>query len=775
MGQITIFKNIQSDSQNQYFEINEVLDRIRRGNNRHLIEKIRSEHNKAKRDTYKKQLFWICFSGKFSSRSNEAMLQHSGYICLDFDAIPQREFAMWRNKIKQNKYTYSLFTSPSGNGLKAIWRIPECKSNDEHNLRFEAISSEFKECKYFDKNVKGWSRVCFESYDPEIYVNTESEIFTGIGKRQEPKQTKIRANDEVEKDTLKLVDEIEANQIDITYNYEDWLNIGFGIADKFGETGRELYHRISRVSPKYKSTDCNRQYSACLKGYRTGITINTLFHLAKQAEIYVSDGSEPTPKQIDYLSGQSEEIEMPEKKTYFWSVSPRGNLKINYFQLGNFLVENGYYKYRFHPEDISFIKIDQNVVEVVTADNIRDFVLGYLRKIEEENAYNLFADSSKMKKEYLSLLPEKKPDFINDTETESWAFYKNTAVQITPEKLTEVPYIDLNGYIWKAQIIDREFTLSQDYTCDFYKFMMNLSHGSDNRFKSLASGMGYMMHRYKDPSNVKSLILTEEELSEKPEGGTGKGLIFQAMSKVRVLVFIDGKSFNSGKNFVWQRVGPDTNVVVLDDIPKNFNFENLFSILTTGWPIEKKNKGEMYLTPEQSPKIGIPTNYVIKGDNSAIRRRKFEVEIYKHYSDEYQPFDDFKRNFFVGWDEKEWNSFDNLMLQCVRLYLMAGFVNVDYVNLRAKRLIAQTSNEFVHYAEQNFRNDTRYSRNDEYKKFMDENPGSYCKSASMFYRWMVDYSSFMKWTHKDAGHGGMYIEFGEVTERLEDVRDEVPF
>ena len=442
-------------------------------------------------------------------------------------------------------------------------------------------------------------------------------------------------------------------------------------------------------------------------------------------------------------------------------------------KLKHFLEGNGFFKYRFHPEDISFIRIDQNVVEVVTADNIRDFILCYLEEIEETAAFDLFADSSKMKKEYLSLLSEKKPEFISDTNEHSWVFYLNTAVKISTSGIEEVPYIDLSGYIWKAQIIQRNFMKVDDPNCDFYKFMMNLSNNDVNRFRSLASGLGYMLHRYKNPSNVKSLILTEEEMTEKPEGGTGKGLIFQAISKIRVVVFIDGKSFNSGKNFVWQRVNPDTNIVVLDDIPKNFNFENLFSILTTGWPIEKKNKGEMYLTPENSPKIGIPTNYVIKGDNSAIRRRKFEVEIYKHYSDEYQPYDDFKRNFFTDWDESEWNLFDNLMISCIKLYLMAGFVEVNYINLKAKRFIVQTSVEFSQYAENNLKNNRRYVRNDEFAKFMNENPGAYCKSASMFYEWMKEYGAYKGWNYRNSGHGNMYIEYGVVDDEL--VLDDAPF
>src|SRR5512135_2323614 len=117
MGRITVFKSIESDSQSQYFEIDEVLERIRRGNNRHLIEQIRAETNKAKRDTLKKRLFWICFSGEFSKRNNESMIKHSGFMCLDFDGIPEKDLQMHRLRIQKDPHTYACFISPSGNGL----------------------------------------------------------------------------------------------------------------------------------------------------------------------------------------------------------------------------------------------------------------------------------------------------------------------------------------------------------------------------------------------------------------------------------------------------------------------------------------------------------------------------------------------------------------------------------------------------------------------------------------------------------------------------------
>ena len=84
-----------------------------------------------------------------------------------------------------------------------------------------------------------------------------------------------------------VVSRIETSHTDITGSYADWLNLGFALADQLGEAGRDYFHRISRFYSKYSHTDCNRQFDQCLKAKGHGITIKTLFHLAKQAGVEI--------------------------------------------------------------------------------------------------------------------------------------------------------------------------------------------------------------------------------------------------------------------------------------------------------------------------------------------------------------------------------------------------------------------------------------------------------------------------------------------------------
>jgi hypothetical protein len=81
---------------------------------------------------------------------------------------------------------------------------------------------------------------------------------------------------------------IEATATDIAPNYADWRDLGFALADALGESGRSYYHRLSRFYPKYDHTETDRQFDNCLKAHGHGVTIKTLYHLAKSADIDVS-------------------------------------------------------------------------------------------------------------------------------------------------------------------------------------------------------------------------------------------------------------------------------------------------------------------------------------------------------------------------------------------------------------------------------------------------------------------------------------------------------
>lgn len=100
----------------------------------------------------------------------------------------------------------------------------------------------------------------------------------------------LTLRDEVETVTSR----IEAAGIDIAPAYDDWLNLGFALAEGLGEEGRAFYHRLSRFYAGYRREEAEKQYDACLRSRGKGVTVNTFFHLARTAGIDIRIAS-PAP------------------------------------------------------------------------------------------------------------------------------------------------------------------------------------------------------------------------------------------------------------------------------------------------------------------------------------------------------------------------------------------------------------------------------------------------------------------------------------------------
>ncbi|MEI8202919.1 MAG: DUF3987 domain-containing protein [Bacteroidota bacterium] len=108
---------------------------------------------------------------------------------------------------------------------------------------------------------------------------------------------------------------IESSALDIAPSYADWRDLGFALAEALGESGRTYYHRLSRFYSNYESNETDKQYNACIKARGHGVTIKTLYHLAKSAGISVAIPTTPittqtviSPLSPNPQSGESEEM-----------------------------------------------------------------------------------------------------------------------------------------------------------------------------------------------------------------------------------------------------------------------------------------------------------------------------------------------------------------------------------------------------------------------------------------------------------------------------------
>lgn len=169
---VTAFKNIFS-KEPFYITVDIALDRIKNGNSKQQCEEIRTTLDKEKAQKLKGNLPSICFSGKFKKdRQDNDLIKHSGCIVLDFDKL--ENLRERQTEIINHDFIYACWVSPSGNGLKALVRIADGK---KHRIHFQALQEVFPD---IDKSGINPARVCYESYDPDIYIYPDAEIFTKL-------------------------------------------------------------------------------------------------------------------------------------------------------------------------------------------------------------------------------------------------------------------------------------------------------------------------------------------------------------------------------------------------------------------------------------------------------------------------------------------------------------------------------------------------------------------------------------------------------------------
>jgi hypothetical protein len=704
---------VRNTDQPFYRDIMYVLERIRSGSSKNLIKEIRGCNTQQEQYELKLKLPAICFSGTFQKRNDESLIEHSGLICLDFDKYRKRtDMYDDRDMFEKSKYVFAVFVSPSGNGLKVLVKIPADAS--KHKSYFNALGKFFNNS-HFDTTSKNVSRVCYESYDPSIYVNENSVVWD---ETLEDDYTEVREGIP----TIPIDDDNKIADILVKWWTKNFPmaegyrnNSAFTLAMAFNEFGvpksyassvlsnyaeqgfdkKEIYQIVDNAYDKNKDKFRTKFYEdrervdVIRESVKRGDSKNDILHQIKSFGLSGGDAENILLK-----------IEEEDKPQFFWSENPKnGSIKIVPVLYKKFLEDNGFFKY--YPSGSSqhiFVRVVNNLISNSSEDEIKDFVLSFLLSSNHIPIYNFFAERTKFfGEDFLTLLSPVDVLFIKDTATEAYIYFKNCAVKVTKDSVQTIDYIDLAGYVWKDHVIDRMY-LDCDYSgCDFEKFMFNICAKDDDRFKSLKSTTGYLLHQYKDLSKSMAVVLNDELISDNPEGGTGKGLFMKGISKLKKVVTINGKQFSFAQSFPYQLVSADTQILCFDDVKKGFDFESLFSDITEGITLEKKNKDAIKIPYENSPKIVITTNYAIKGKGNSFSRRKWELEFYNHYREDFTPFNEFGRMFFSDWDDDEWCQFDMFMISTLQFYMAHGLVRSKFVNLKIRQLSAETCHEFVEY------------------------------------------------------------------------------
>ena len=450
-------------------------------------------------------------------------------------------------------------------------------------------------------------------------------------------------------------------------------------------------------------------------------------------------------------------------KSEFWTLDDNSKIKINQSKLINFLSESGFSKTKMRDGSIIYLREKGNIVSEVYDSDIIDFVSSYLKKVKKEDVLEAFSKGVSTYLSHSKLKLLNTTSLLNDRDQKDYSYFhfKNQSCQVGGGKIHSKGYEELPYKIWDKRIINRDFTpLNRNDVSQFEKFSFNISGRNEDRYLSLRTIIGYLLHRYQDPKNAKAIIFVDEKITFDGEanGGTGKTLLVKAIGMCREMIVMDGKSLKSGSWFKNQRIDHTTDLVFYDDVNKDFNLEGLYSQITTGIVVEKKYKGEVYIKPEDSPKIIISSNYIVRGTggNTDVRRR-CDFEVSNHYSADRTPFDEFGNSFFEDWDADEWNSFYTFMISCVLKYFEHGLIIPEPINLKKNGLINSTSLEFTSFMETGIiEADKWICKKTVLALFIEQFPIYRNLSPHMFTKWMKTYAKSEGLIYEDKSSGGEY-------------------
>jgi hypothetical protein len=176
---VTLFKNFNEVVEHK--TIPTILEEIKTGKYKPGIIYLRKSLAEKKEEAYnkaKKSLPAFTPSGKFiGGRKLEFLTEYSKFIILDIDKLSATDLQNAKHLANQSEFTFASFVSPSGNGLKILVKINSDKAN--HKEAFLLVQAHYESILKLeiDKSGKDVTRLCFYSWDENLYLNENATTF----------------------------------------------------------------------------------------------------------------------------------------------------------------------------------------------------------------------------------------------------------------------------------------------------------------------------------------------------------------------------------------------------------------------------------------------------------------------------------------------------------------------------------------------------------------------------------------------------------------------
>ncbi|MGB0881444.1 MAG: BT4734/BF3469 family protein [Vicingaceae bacterium] len=709
LGKITVFKNIWEISDPLFVDYITILKRIKDGNSKNTIERIRSSESKDEKQSLKKRLPSVCWSGRFSKRDANYFLEHSGIICLDVDDLKIEDIESIKDLVCGDFFTLACFVSPGGKGIKILIKIVPDKEN--HRGQFLALEKHYNEYlksftstkknekkvgeitkkidesqgdflrAHIDPSGKDINRVCYESFDLDIYHNPDSDLWY---------ETLEKVYEQKEVDDVDEVITILQNWADRKSSYYEGNrnNFVYVFASALCRFGVNELRALDYLNAKYDLPE-GEMRTTVKSAYKSN-DFGTEFFTEKEKKTKIANI----------------EIESKKPVTAFWSVDEKMRVKIDTKQFLEYIAAEGFgiYRNRKGSGKIQFVQTKNMIVDIVDVIDIKKEILDFVqRKAPEPVFHELQMKNRYFENTFLNALPEINIEQIRDEKESCYFFFDGFYFEVTMDEIKKHDYINLKGrHIWKSQLCKKTVTeIIDPEKSDFRNFVYNATGKTKDNFINACSALGYGLHTYKKKRLAKMIYTcdaSQGELEGLAEGGTGKNLFLECLSMARSTAFIDGKDFDKRDKFKFQTVDYDTQTVNIDDYEGNI--KELFTKVTGHFEIEKKGQDKVVIEFENAPKILVSSNQAPEGFSNSFKRRIHLVEFSDYYKEGFSPADEFgDKDFFSDdWNQHDWNGLYSFLFKCAQYYLKYGLKETEIKdNTRYKQLVKTVGREFADY------------------------------------------------------------------------------
>ena len=426
---------------------------------------------------------------------------------------------------------------------------------------------------------------------------------------------------------------------------------------------------------------------------------------------------------------------------------------------------------------VTYVKITGFKVKQISPRNIQDFILEWAKAQNlDVEIQNLILNSTRMSSSVFEKIDTIHPDFRNFDETSQTLFFNNRAVKVTADSVEESRGPRDGLYAWERSVCRHDFKrIEPSFTTEYnpetglyellikhqnshyFRFLVNASriHWREE-FETRATGnpeedlryfnehhwdimgprltkeeqeeqvlhltnklfcIGYMLHSHKSLSKAWGLWIMENRITDEDEsgGGSGKTFMVRFLKQFKNTEMLNGRDrkLTESSNFFLDRVTENTDLLLIDDAVKYFNFNYFYSMITDNMVVSYKNARSKEIDFADSPKLVITSNFPPPANDGSTARRILTCVFSDYY---HQATDDSDYNGTVriaddfGYDLYDskyswtsWNEDFNFCIDCLQFYLSTiphnSMVLPPMENVDKRMRIQLMGNEFIEWAE----------------------------------------------------------------------------